>query len=65
MTALVATTAGAAVVFLAYTALVHGPGLAEQLGWEYDWQRAIGDRAAAQGFAAWYAGALVRIAATR
>jgi hypothetical protein len=61
MTALVATTAGVAVVFLAYSAVVHGPGLAEQLGWEYDWQRAIGGRAAAHGFAAWYASALLRI----
>ncbi len=60
MTALVATTAGAAVVFLAYTALVHGPGLVEQLGWEFDWQKAIGAPFAASGFVPWYAGALVR-----
>jgi hypothetical protein len=63
MIALVAATAGAGLVFLAYTALVHGPGLTDQLRWEFDWQRATGDRAAAGGFASWYGHALARIAA--
>lgn len=61
MLALVATTAGAAVVFLAYTAVVHGPGLADQLRWEYDWQHAIGAGGAEHGFGSWYAGALAGV----
>jgi hypothetical protein len=63
MIALVAATAGAGLVFVAYTALVHGPGLVDQLRWEFDWQRATGDAAAAGGFASWYGHALARIAA--
>jgi hypothetical protein len=62
MMALVAATVGVALVFVAYTALVHGPGLTDQLRWEFDWQRATGDRAAAGGFASWYGHALARIA---
>lgn len=61
MRALVATTAVVAVLFVAYGAIVHGPGLSDQLRWEYDWQRATGDPAAAQGFASWYVHALARI----
>ena len=59
MAALVATTAAAAVAFVVYSAIVHGPGLADQLRWEYDWQRSVGG--AEHGFAPWYAFSLVRI----
>jgi hypothetical protein len=56
---LVAVTAGAGLVFLAYTLAVHGPGIAEQIHWEYDFARATGD-ARMRGFSAWYAYALAR-----
>ncbi len=53
--ALVAVTAGIAVVFFAYAAAVHGPGLREQLAWQYDFARATGLAPQSQGFVAWYA----------
>jgi hypothetical protein len=53
--ALVAVTAGVAVVFFAYAAAVHGPGLREQLAWQYDFARATGLAPQSQGFVAWYA----------
>jgi hypothetical protein len=56
---LVAVTAAAGLVFLAYTLAVHGPGIAEQLRSEYDFARATGD-AGTRGLVGWYAVALAR-----
>ena len=58
----VAITIVAGLVFLAFSAAVHGPGIADQLRWEYDWQLASGDPSAARGFLSWYVHALLRIA---
>lgn len=46
-------TFGALALFLAYSAAVHGPGPAEQVGWQYAWQVATGDAAGAAPLA-WY-----------
>jgi hypothetical protein len=46
--------AAVGVGFGIYTALVHGPGLGEQLRWQYEWQVATHGRFANRGFAAWW-----------
>lgn len=56
---LLAVTVAAGLVFFAYTIAVHGPGIAEQLRWEYDFARATGD-AGTRGFFGWYVVALAR-----
>jgi hypothetical protein len=52
--ALVAATVAVAAIFVAYAVAVHGPGLREQLAWQYDFSRATGAAPATQSFAAWY-----------
>jgi 4-amino-4-deoxy-L-arabinose transferase-like glycosyltransferase len=46
--------AAVGVIFGAYTLLAHGPGIASQLHWQYDWQRAVHGRFANRGFGAWW-----------
>ncbi|HYZ16069.1 MAG TPA: hypothetical protein VE591_06690, partial [Candidatus Acidoferrum sp.] len=56
---LVAVTVASGLAFLAYTLAVKGPGIAEQLRWEYDFAQATGDTVR-HGFVAWYLLALAR-----
>ncbi|HEV3085792.1 MAG TPA: hypothetical protein VGX96_01110 [Candidatus Elarobacter sp.] len=41
--------------FLAFTTWVHGPGVAQQLRWEYDWERATGGPFSNRPFIMWWA----------
>jgi hypothetical protein len=50
---------GAGAVFGLYTLLVHGPGVVEQLRWQYEWQSATHARFTGHGFLAWWAGAVL------
>lgn len=43
------------IVFFAYTLAVHGPGILDQLRWQYEWRVATHDSSAAHGFFAWWA----------
>ncbi len=43
-----------ALAFGAYTLLGHGPGLIEQLRWEYAWQQTLHERFASHGLAVWW-----------
>ncbi|HEY0383158.1 MAG TPA: hypothetical protein VGC72_13275 [Candidatus Elarobacter sp.] len=52
--ALVAATVAVAAIFVGYAVAVHGPGLREQLAWQYDFSRATGAAPATQSFAGWY-----------
>ncbi|MBV9438503.1 MAG: hypothetical protein JOZ24_00775 [Candidatus Eremiobacteraeota bacterium] len=56
--ALLTVTFSAGIIFTAYTAIVHGPGPAAQLRWQYDWQRAVHGPGASGSFGHWYAFAL-------
>ncbi|HEY0615373.1 MAG TPA: hypothetical protein VGC96_12055 [Candidatus Elarobacter sp.] len=49
---------GVGVAFGLYTLLVHGPGIAEQMRWLYDWQTAVHGRFTGHGFLVWWAGAV-------
>lgn len=49
----------AALVYFAYTASVHGPGVAAQLHWLYAWQHSIHAFGAEHGPVAWYISALL------
>ena len=51
------------VIFAVYTVAVHGPGLATQLRWQYDWQVATHGRFANHGFAVWWALSVLAAAA--
>jgi hypothetical protein len=43
------------VLFIAYSAWIHGPGITEQLRWQYAWQQAVHGPFASHGFFAWWA----------
>ncbi len=60
--AAVGTTALAVVAFLAYSAAMHGPGLATQLRWQYAWQHVVHGPYADGSFAHWYLLALAAAA---
>ncbi|HEX3550196.1 MAG TPA: glycosyltransferase family 39 protein [Candidatus Elarobacter sp.] len=65
--ALVVATLLVAAAFFVYSAAIHGPGLTEQLDWQYRWQRDVNGFGAGGSFARWYvlaAGAAVGLLLT-
>ncbi|MGZ3498792.1 MAG: hypothetical protein ACXWNK_09280 [Vulcanimicrobiaceae bacterium] len=52
-TALIALL-GVGIAFFAYSIAFHGPGIAAELRWGYDWQRTVHGQFTAHGFATWW-----------
>ncbi|HZO93136.1 MAG TPA: hypothetical protein VFB22_05160 [Candidatus Baltobacteraceae bacterium] len=61
--ALVVATLIPALAFLLYDAAVHGPSVAAQLRWQYEWERATDPAVAASSPLAWYVRAELTAAA--
>ena len=60
---LLAGTLAVAAVFVLYTIAVHGPGISEQLLWQYHWQQTTGAIPASRPFALWFAESVLRASA--
>ncbi len=54
----------ASIAFLVYSHAVHGPGLMQQLRWQYLWQQQTHGVAAGHGFIVWWISAVARAIAT-